>query len=322
MLLAAVLMGPAHAEESQAPAITAPVAAKPMITSLTAAGDRIFITDSTGKQWCYKRSPWTLLWTKTGDTVVRLLDAPTPPSETIWAMESLVAAEALRRGVDPAILAKLTDGAHPSPTDHELSKNAIKRTIAKPETTPDTRPPALWEKPAAKVAAVDQRPWQERYTDGMRIGKTGAKLGRTGLISGGVGVGFFVAGLLTARGYEDLTDGPLQIVGYGFMGAGVLSASVGANMAASGTTKAHRALADAGLRKPKSALCTAAWVGAIPIPTPAYAVTLPLSFAISGAKRKLDQKVYDKAKKAPSGILRVSPTIGPDGAGIRIAGTL
>ncbi len=324
LVLLSVLLGPAYADDpttTDPEKVAAPDTPRPMIKNIAVAGERIFFTDSTGKQWCYQRTPWTLLWTKAGGKLVRFKDAPTPAANITWGLETPVAIQALRRGVDPSVIARLTDGAHPTAAEIEASKKPEVKPEVKPVVKPEVRPPAFWDKRPGKFARAANITWQEKYLQGARVAKRGATLGRAGLISGGVGIGFVFVGVLQSSGYN-FFEGPVQNVGYGFMAVGGLSAIVGGNMAAAGTMRSHRALADAGLRKRRCGLCNAAWATAIPIPTPAYLVTLPLSYGISGAKRQIDRAVYDKAVKPPMSTLQVSPNLGPTGAGIRISGTL
>ena len=156
-----------------------------------------------------------------------------------------------------------------SPADDELHRN----TESEP---PQTHPAML-------------QAWQRDYLEGQRKAKIGATMGWAGLAAMGTGAFLFVAGGAIQIEYPKEVR---NFLGYGVIGGGLISAQIGAPIAASGVNKSRRALVAGGQVDgpcPSCVIAAVAWV-----PNPFSFITLPLSYVFSAQQRRWNHARYQR----------------------------
>ena len=110
----------------------------------------------------------------------------------------------------------------------------------------------------------------------------------------------------------------VQITGFGMAAAGVLGTEIGAVVAASGTSKSHRALVKGGLKSGPCSGCTIGWL--LTIPNPMYVATIPSSYIASHRQRAADAELYQAHSPRSDLRLRVTPIATQNQAGLAVSG--
>ena len=178
------------------------------------------------------------------------------------------------------------------------STPVIRVSPADDEAHRDTEPEPPQPDPAMLQA------WQRDYLEGQRKAKTGAAMGWAGLAAMGAGAFVFIAGGAIQIEYPKEYR---EFLFYGVIGGGLISAQIGAPIAASGANKARRALVMGGQADghcPNCVVAAVAWV-----PNPFSLVTLPLSYVFSAQQRRWNDARYQRYQ----GLLAPRVNAGPGG---------
>jgi hypothetical protein len=100
--------------------------------------------------------------------------------------------------------------------------------------------------------------------------------------------------------------------------AGLLGTEIGAVVAASGTSKSHRALVKGGLKSSSCSGCTIGWL--LTIPNPMYVATIPSSYIASRRQRAADAELYQAHSPQSDLRFRVTPIATQNQAGLAVSG--
>ena len=188
-----------------------------------------------------------------------------------------------------------------------LTMSAVMLSIASPS-------PALADETMVKTD------WVSEYHRGIRTADTGVQIGNASVAGLVAGFTLFFVGFAT-NPMEDIFQwqpSTVQITGFGMASAGVLGTEIGAVVAASGTSKSHRALVKGGLKSGPCSGCTIGWL--LTIPNPMYVATIPSSYIASRRQRAADAELYQAHSPQSDFRLRVTPIATQNQTGLAVSG--